>query len=953
MKYDYHKCWQSEVVKKYFTTESREKDEQAFSKTHVPIDKVRVEFCKDLPTAQFVSEQEFLELITKSVPNDHNRIFLLVGETGSGKSELCQWLDYNIKDGVHVPIHISRSDTKLQRIAELLDERMRAINGSSKTDDFEPIEYGDLSVVEAGDIADLLKAEIVVRLNELKDKKDAEVLKSFVRQQYFLDKLASEIKIYQQNLIDPKGKERAPVVLTEQWFNMQPLFGQLNDKKRAYHFVNRSINTKLKEFLNAHTIVDKLRLISREYARRSKRPVLLLEDLTSFSVLAEDLIDLLFDLPSGHFDVVIGWTTGFERAHTDFLFKAADSMTYIRERIRGRFIMTDEEGSAFFLETHYMELAKKYLMAVKSKDCRICMDHDAEQLYPFNMIAIKRVYENLQQDGVGKRTPRLLLEFVMRMVLNSSEPPWRSLSTSGYLKPVQSLVDASYYKKDQDMYQLMQWYGLRDDGYVVIPATFTRLFGIESETGGELRLPALETELGSVLEEQRGLKKGVPAIPGKETPEEALEKIMTEFQQWYNHDKKFLNRDILRKAVIELVRQIADPCEIKSQHSRASSGLSIRYERGAEAIPTYIENSGDDNIERDLKLNVSKTAPYKLLHVLLNTSITSSSIPEKYLFSLTEWGKEVAEEYNQRLRSDLKKALGMTIEEFVLVTKFLLLNLLEGLSTLDAAGLKRRIVIDQAYNEHIDLTPIFKTKQKIDQAQDFINQTETIEGLFASFFMMTDSIFDTDAIASTLSKVDLISVIKTIRQIDENRIRDAFKIGTRKDSRPLRALVATVSQYASNLYDVPFGSAYNNLQSQIKQVYQMIPAKTEEKELVSKKEKLLQALGTLAIPLTTNWQSSLELMKDDSTMDWESLRSKLHNLTNMKSKPENVAQYIALSTEFYQAQKMPEHMLLQTLSAIVIAINAQLDQAQKSSAGTSADSTRIIEVLEKMKEAAK
>ena len=80
------------------------------------IDKIKVEFCKDLaPKKEFVSQEDILRFLIASKPSDWNRIFLLVGETGSGKSELCQWLEYEVPLETHVPIHISRSDTRLEK----------------------------------------------------------------------------------------------------------------------------------------------------------------------------------------------------------------------------------------------------------------------------------------------------------------------------------------------------------------------------------------------------------------------------------------------------------------------------------------------------------------------------------------------------------------------------------------------------------------------------------------------------------------------------------------------------------------------------------------------------------------------------------------------------------------------------------------------------------------------
>lgn len=57
---DYVRCWNNEDVKLYFTTESREKNKKViFEKTHLPIQKIRVDFSKNLPAEKnFVNEEE-------------------------------------------------------------------------------------------------------------------------------------------------------------------------------------------------------------------------------------------------------------------------------------------------------------------------------------------------------------------------------------------------------------------------------------------------------------------------------------------------------------------------------------------------------------------------------------------------------------------------------------------------------------------------------------------------------------------------------------------------------------------------------------------------------------------------------------------------------------------------------------------------------------------------------
>src|SRR5437868_4698436 len=88
--------WRHERVREVLTTESRQKQPGLFLRTHRPFTRIRVDFCKDAPLQAFVSEQDVRELILSCPLNADNQLFFVVGEAGSGKSELCQWLEYTV-----------------------------------------------------------------------------------------------------------------------------------------------------------------------------------------------------------------------------------------------------------------------------------------------------------------------------------------------------------------------------------------------------------------------------------------------------------------------------------------------------------------------------------------------------------------------------------------------------------------------------------------------------------------------------------------------------------------------------------------------------------------------------------------------------------------------------------------------------------------------------------------
>ena len=228
----------------------------------------------------------------------------MAGETGSGKSELCQWLEYNLADGIHVPIHFSRSMNKLQDIVKLIDDKLLDVPRTSD-------QYGDLTGIPSDDLAFFLLSGILVNLPNYNRNfaSDGHRLRELIKSDISKDNtlrnmISAQIQKYKESRIlsDSKTsttiiKERPLLVIERDWFTRLPMLKSFDNSDVAFEFVTHTLNETIKKHINLGNISEKLRKISDKYRKTGQRPVLILEDLTSFSVLAEDLIDFIFDLP--------------------------------------------------------------------------------------------------------------------------------------------------------------------------------------------------------------------------------------------------------------------------------------------------------------------------------------------------------------------------------------------------------------------------------------------------------------------------------------------------------------------------------------------------------------------------------------------------------------------------------------------------------------------------------
>lgn len=474
-----HRCWTEEAVNRYFTTEAMAKDKDVFMQVHLPINQIIVDknynAFHDLDEQEYTDEEGLKNLILKSTPQQSNRIFSLIGETGSGKSELCQWLYYQIQDDTHIPILIRRSMTRLR---DIVAEINRHLN--------EPVpgEMKDITDLWEESVSKQLVASMLLYLqqpqvlNEVGNQ-DSYQLRQLINTDGFELRMRRNFMDYRDE-VQRLDKARELNLLPEQHFrDLVVAAGGLKKPAICYQHLQRAITDCLATTLQVEDLVAKLKQISVAFKQSGQRPVLLIEDITTFSFLQNDLLDYLFDLGSGNFDVVIGITTDFERTNEQQIYKAQQT---IRERIEGRFVLTDDQNETLFLRENYVPLAALYLKAIKDKKCSICNSETAfsqafgQNLYPFNQPMLENIYKNLQQDGNRKQTPRLFLR-ALRHVLRNAQSPFEAIENEASVQSPTAWY-AQTVVSSRELEKLLKWYGYNTNQGVFLNKHIAEAFAI-------------------------------------------------------------------------------------------------------------------------------------------------------------------------------------------------------------------------------------------------------------------------------------------------------------------------------------------------------------------------------------------------------------------------------------------------------------------------------------------
>jgi hypothetical protein len=907
----YEKCWSNESVATYFTSESRQKAERkVFERTHLPINKIKVEFCqvefpqnKQNPQSnqrEFITEEELKALITSSRLEDYNRIFLVVGETGCGKSELCQWLEYNIADGVHVPIHISKSDVRIDQISRILNLHLPDTSLS-------PVEPDRLIDVPSNYIADRLVSDLNIKNyggKIVEHGSEKRMLEELFNRAEFKKAVQAAIREYQED-VKSKNEERGLPVLSKASF--RSLLGKESpsDLDAIYNRVGAITMATLKDLLRVSDIATILQQISQRYYELKKRPVLLLEDLTSFSVMAKDLIDYVFDLAKGHFDVVIGWSTGFEQEYTGLILRDLEK-TYMTERLAARLVLTGEDSSAYFLKDTYKDLARKYLSAVKCGKCAIC-SADKEGLYPFNSACLDRIYQNMQFNKQSKRTPRIFLDFIIQNVLLSSNEPWVTLSASNFLKPVIYLTGQAY-PECEDFEQLVRWYGREKKDVVELDRKCVDWFKIRApiEPSGEVYI----------------VQKSVIVKPPEKPPtgqvEEIPEQDLIEFQSWIDSGGSFPSRERLRQGAMRALQLVLDPCEIRNLGSTISWAEGLYYQKGSGHVPVFIEESEDDITDVEYKAAISRKTSRNVLYQIYQLGC-GREFDEKNLVEVLEWAKEHALKYNDQLRTNLGR-MGTSIEKFVLFSKFLILNLSTGCTTIDINKIR-----DAVSNK--DDILFFSDHDLYQKSEALLQQSRTIQALFRTFFHLTKTFFDYQLFERSSAEIDPAGMLTTIANLNWQGIRDAYRIrvrdGEKEDKVKFRELAEVVRDYAQALQKLKYTQEFSAEIEELRATMSLIPASCSLDEVTSNIGNLKNAMGEIGLSTEQSWREAFADLSVGE-LDFKALRDELDLILTDMTKCDNPLQFVDFLLRSGRARDRSEFKVIRTLQEMTLRIKELL-----------------------------
>lgn len=917
--------WDPEVVDRFIKPESQQKDPEVFRETHVPINKIRAEILRPHDgQSEFVSETEFRDAVLKSELRDDNRIFIVKGEVGSGKSHLCQWLEYEIngygdvseQSDSHVAIHISRSDTKLDEILEILHEPLEK-------------EYDEVGTI--GDLDPEAVADFIIQglrtfhkdRGQLKAFDLESFVEDFTAKTSFREVLIDNLSEY-QSAVEQEEKEQMIELFSREDYReiCFSAFGNAKYQTETYPALRRAVHDLLTNNLGIENFKGQLEDLSDAYVDEGIRPVLICEDLTTFNVLKDDLLDHIFDLSSSHFDIVLGWTSGWERENIDdALSTSDDSLSYMTQRSQGYLSMTDDHGRAYFLEdkSAILLLVSKYLDAIKAYSA--VESHIPEQefdgLYPFNEAFIQYVYQNLIHDGNRQQTPRVLLVHVIADCLTSEFPPYDKVEMNAFVNSA-SRPDVVPLDESEDCQRIAKWYGKQDPETqkIWVSKAIFDSFDVDFETGAEsdgivffepdamLSDTALLTAPinGKTVQNKVSLSTKSESDSGDDTETEGQgesdgedgagesdsgdtstgtgsetegdrQKIppekVSQFQTWIKTGSNYPSSNTLRSGVELVLNRWHDPTRLANENSTASSTSGIYFARGSE-IPVEIKGP-DQPSSRSFTIDHG-IEKYDLYSELLYAGVHGDFNDDTNMDTLRGWATDEIISYRREMRTEIEEVLDniLSIEEFVVLAKFLIMNGGMGVSEIT------RDILFTDYKKQ-ETSPLHKDAKvdvelpmgMMDAFNDVTRKSSDIDGLMKGFFLLKKNVVDYDRLATAIEGVseNLETYIQELAYVSVDELPGAYKIGTTRNSAntELKTLIRAISDFANELIKLQENTSLAPIEDEIQSyvaVYNSHHSTQDLLEIYTQFEESLQPLG---ITKRGEWEAVGDLLRDDDT----------------------------------------------------------------------------------------
>jgi hypothetical protein len=710
-----------------------------FLRTHFPMTLRRY---SNSGAVQVISEDNLLAHILDCATHaPGNRLWVLYGAAGSGKSELMKWLEMRIaqesQPRAAVTVRIARTELDVLSITE----RFRSLLSDSF---FSETTYRRWQAARQKPRT-VTKLILLAALESLLDS-DEIINALFYR-------LLNAVQPYIERVLaaGEAGEvsfEGVELMSLDAW---EAIVAEtaIATPLEYEQFRHRMLAAFRDHLLEGLSLPDTLRRISDDMVReRSLRPILLVDDLVqSLNLFATDLLDYFITLEAGNWDVVLGLTpAAFEAsgrgrvllqriAHLDTIDDRVEKLWLSDEAGRGSYVLTEENchhfAARYLAEYHH-------LSGLVSKSA----------LYPFNREALVRIYRGLPSDkGKARYFLRHLRNILGQMA--QGEPLLASVARF-------ARTESAARCQDPTLAAICELYGplVPDETVrqVTLPAHLLSSFGMAAQDTIVPVEPLLKLSL------QR----------------EAISQVVDDEEKAAVRDwllGRPANRQLLngvRRGAARWLRAVQPPDLLHGDHFARPHGVLRWRKTYLGTCPPICLEGVDDEVEgiplsREVGLVAFDLHLYAKAIGHEAKALVAQLAAERKLVEL-RFG---AVEHRKHALSRLVDQLEMEVDELAL-SLYVLSLVVEGGPAERVPGL------DDDFWAQIESIHSRRPKQT---GQIDGGLCQTLRYLFDDFFKLRDNVYDGSRVVRLLGGRTPEALLEPLRQIDPARLDKDYRLG--------------------------------------------------------------------------------------------------------------------------------------------------------------------------------
>jgi len=737
--------------------------EDLFLSTHTPVVLRRFHPTGEAGT---IHENDILRYLTQDVPNKiGNRVIVLYGAAGSGKSELIRWLQLmmqrQVEHRVNTTIRIPRTELDVLSITErfqhLLTNQWFSESTHSRWKEAQKKPRAIAKLILLTALTNMLDTDEAInglyyRLLEWIEPRITRILNASFE--------SDETSSIPLDIITRED--------LEEFHRETTLSIQLEYEKFRYML----LMTFREHLLESTHLPTTLRRISDNLNKQGIRPVLLIDDLVqSINLFATDILDYVITLEEGNWDVVIGLTpdalTSDDRGRE--LLDRINYLDTIDDRIEKLWLSDMKGHESYNLNSdNYIGFIHRYLIAYRKEngwECLSChlfntckqlelnSSDNGRILAPFNATSLFRIFAHLPD---GKGQARQFLSRI-RTILEKLFSGIDLISAMGESAKLEFAAEA----KEEVVARLAEiYYPIVEDGEHEIPGGFWEVFGLPNQPQ-TITLYALNPNYKEINR---------TAFLFEKDDDLYNDPTRREIKAWL--DMKPVNRHALqqlRRGIARWVRTIY-PIDGLYRENVARPNNILRWNR------VYLDVRPPicfDDVDSDTGILISREIG---LTAFLLSDFANAVSPEtrRYVYYLARDERAISIIYSayyfqQKLKDELESQLEMPLDELALHLYLLSISLRPPIE-LRPPGLTRWPFwssTNENYNFLLN--------------RNEVRLLNACNALFDDFFKLRDNVYDGQSLLDLMSNRSPETVWSSLLRIDPSRLHSDFVL----DERPL------------------------------------------------------------------------------------------------------------------------------------------------------------------------